>query len=64
MLYLTEEKRVCDVPVLWLNQGDKLTGTSFDDVRAVEIPKYGQIRTESRVFRTSSSRHLTFPSRC
>jgi len=26
--------------------------------RAVQIPKYGQIRTESRLFRVHSSRHL------
>ena len=32
--------------------------------RAVQIPKYGQIRTESRLFRSLSRRHLTFPSCC
>ena len=32
--------------------------------RAQQIPKYDQIRTESRLFRTPSSRHLTFPSCC
>ena len=30
--------------------------------RAVQIPKYGQIRTESRLFCLPSIRHLTFVS--
>ena len=32
--------------------------------RAEQVPKYGQIRTESRLFRTPFSGHLTFPCCC
>ena len=32
--------------------------------RPVQIPKYGQIRTESRLFRAPSRRHVTFPCCC
>ena len=31
---------------------------------AVQIPKYGQIRTKSRLFCMPSRCHLTFPSCC
>ena len=32
--------------------------------RAVQIPKYGQNKMESRLLRAPSSRHLKFPSCC
>ena len=32
--------------------------------RAEQLPKYSQIRTESRLFLAPPRRHLTFPSYC
>ena len=36
----------------------------FTTARAVQMPKYGQSRTESRLLRAPSRHHLTFPFRC
>ena len=33
-------------------------------VRALQKPQYGQVRTESRLFRAPSRCHLKFPTSC